>query len=527
MCNSTENINRQVAQMSIEQKLGMVFCARRFQEEDIQFVIELVKKRALGCVQLYPQCPEITERILSEADYPILIFNDTEQGFPTSKLPKIPLISLAACNNKDYYRSFAKAIAEEALAAGFNGTWGPVVDILQGDGPCSVSRHFSDDPMKVAEAAETIAEVFKQNGYLSTGKHYPGGGGDCPYDTHMTEGFSNVTAQRLIDFNFIPYLHLHKKGLLPCIMTGHTVYRNIDPDYPASLSKKVIDLIRNLGFDGVTFTDSLAMMGVLQKYGEENVYGLAVAAGNDIILPNYRTSVKDAFEMLKKNYEDGVFSEERLNEAVRRVLTAQEFVSKKAENPTVFTKEDEENLYAVAKDCITAITDEGVTPALTGDNKDKLFIVIKEQKDVGEIGQEISMAGWYKPEAIAEKIKKEFPESGVVFLSEFPNSVENERVLNLSTKYKEVVFVTFCTTTSYLGTDCMTRRIEMMIDCMTHSGKVSTILHFGNPFALKNLPHIKRKIFGYLIPESQIYAIDVLAGKLEAKGTLPFQIDFQ
>ena len=59
------------------------------------------------------------------------------------------------------------------------------------------------------------------------------------------------------------------------------------------------------------------------------------------------------------------------------------------------------------------------------------------------------------------------------------------------------------------------------------SGKVSVVLHFGNPFAVKPLLHTPRRLFGYMMPDSQLHAIDVLAGKLEAKGTLPFKIDFE
>ena len=514
-----------IENMTVEQKLGMVFCARRHTEEDVEFTIELIRKHALGCVQLPPRRPEVIERILSAADYPILVFTDAEDGFPTTDLPKIPLASLAACGNKEYYRAFAKGVVRDAKKAGFNGNWGPVIDILRCDGPCKVNRHFSDDPKRVAEIAEEIARVYKQNHHLATGKHYPGGE-DIGFDTHMTEGVSNVTREELIEFDLLPYLHLQEKGLLPCIMTRHTVFNQIDPEYPATLSKKVIDIVRELGYDGISFTDSFAMMGILQKYGEENIYGMAVHAGNDIILPNYRTPVKDAFEMLKKNYEDGVFSEERLNEAVRRVLAAQAFVGEEPENPEEFTEDDRITLDNVARDCITAITDDGVDAALTGNPADRLFVIVDDTRKADGIQEEVYIAQWYHPAKIAEKIKESFPESGIEFIPEFSFAKDNERVLLAATKYKEVVFVTFCVTQPYLGTDGLTRRTEAVINCLAQSGKVSTVVHFGNPYALQTLTHIPRKIFGYTIPDSQLHAIDVLAGKLEAKGTLPFHVMF-
>ena len=405
-------------------------------------------------------------------------------GYPTSDLPKVPIISLAACDKKEYYEAFAKGIVRDAQNDGIKGTWNPVVDIQIVDGPCRTHRHFSDNPSKVSESAEYLSEVYRRNNFLSCGNHYPSGN-YSPFDTHMTEGVANITEKELIDFDLVPYIELMNKGLLPSIMTNHCLYPKIDPDYPASLSKKIIDIIRNKGFDGIVFTDSLAMMGTLQKFGEENVYGRAIWAGNDIVLPNYRNSVEAGFNYLKKNYEDGAFTEERLNEAARRVLTGMAYISEKPENPTVFTEEDEENLNNVARDCITAVCDNGIDAKLSEIDSEKLFIVTTPQDSSSGGRGEISVADWYKAERVADKIKREFPKSRVEFIPEYPTQKDNDRVLAAATKYKEVVFVTYCTTTSYLGTDCMTRRLEAVANALAHSGKLSTVVHFGNPYAVK------------------------------------------
>ncbi|MEE0410037.1 MAG: hypothetical protein UD759_04565, partial [Clostridia bacterium] len=100
-------------------------------------------------------------------------------------------------------------------------------------------------------------------------------------------------------------------------------------------------------------------------------------------------------------------------------------------------------------------------------------------------------------------------------------------ILNEATKYKEVVFIKFCKTGAYYGTDGLTRRAECVINSLAYSDKISAVVHFGNPFAMRKIEHVPRRIFGYHIPESQIHAIDVLAGKLEAKGKLPFEIEFE
>lgn len=520
--------NLVLEELTTEQKVGMLFCARRCNKKDeFEQTLEMIRNHSIGCVQvpINNSTPEIIKAIKEAADYPILIIEDMEQGYPRSGLPKIPAMTLAACDKPEYYRAFAKCIVANAKKEGYNGTWGPIVDILGGDGPCRVSRSFGDTPEKIIKATSEIAAVFKEYGFMSTGKHYPGSE-DSPYDTHMTEGICHCTKQNLLDIHLVPYLELMKNGLLPSIMTGHKVFDKIDPDYPASASKKVIDIIREQGFDGVSFTDSLAMMGILQKYGEENIMGICVAAGNDIILPNYRTPIDVAYGYLLQNYRDGVFSEERLNEAVRRVLTLQAELGAKADLIPELTEREIQCLSDVSRDCITAKTDDGISPSLGDPEKRRLFTIVTpiSFKD-DEPEQEIKMGDWYFPKKIQAKIKEEFPNSEIVFVPEFATLFENEKVLLAATKHDEVVFVTFCTTSAYLGTDCMTRRTEALINALNTSGKVKALVHFGNPYAVKPINHIPRVLLGYTAPESQGYAIEVLSGKIEAKGKLPFDIE--
>ena len=65
----------------------------------------------------------------------------------------------------------------------------------------------ADHPLTQEQIAEKIAKVFKQNHYLSCGKHYPGGG-ESRFDTHMTEGACDYTKEELIEKNLKPYKYL-------------------------------------------------------------------------------------------------------------------------------------------------------------------------------------------------------------------------------------------------------------------------------------------------------------------------------
>ena len=511
-------------QMTPEQKLGRVLCFRRTHiADDLEFTLEMIRKEACGCVQiaLNDKTRELADKLRAAADYPLLIVNDTERGYPPSGLPLLSSITLAACGNPEYIRLFGAAIAKAARADGLTGTWGPVVDIHHNPHDIlSTARHAGDSAEAVTDFAREVLTAFKSYNFGGGAKHYPGGN-HVGKDTHMTEAANDISAEELLRVDLAPYLTLWKEGLLTSIMVDHSVFPQIDPDYPASMSKKVVDLIRNEGFDGVLYTDSFAMMGILQKYGEQNAMVHALNAGNDIILPNYRTSSREIYEMMLSAYREGRISDERLDDAVRHVMAEEQRCAKQPENPIEVPDNMAEILDNVVRDSITADCLEGIPTALDPEKR-RLFIVLTPQDYVeGPLG-EISAGKWYYPEIVKQAILENFPNAEIVTLPEFPNANQNDVTLTAATKHEEIVFVSFCQSGCYLGSDSLTRRVETVFEALAVSGKVAAHIHFGNPNALHNLPKVARRIYGYNATPAQKYAIEVLAGKIPAKGRKPF-----
>ena len=107
-------------------------------------------------------------------------------------------------------------------------------------------------------------------------------------------------------------------------------------------------------------------------------------------------------------------------------------------------------------------------------------------------------------------------------MREFPTAREKSNLLLEAIKYERITIVSYCDSYAYLGTDSLTRRMESVLNAMIHPGRGDSIVHFGNPLALKNLYHIERKIYAYKSPSSAPYAFDVLAGIIPAKGKHPF-----
>ena len=338
----------------------------------------------------------------------------------------------------------------------------------------------------------------------------------------MVAPHSTQTEDELLNTILVPYLELMKEGLLPAIMVGHQICDAIDPDNPASLSKKVIDIIRDLGFDGVIYSDSLAMIAILQTYGEKEAYAKCFMAGADILLPNYRTPTRQVYEMMLESYREGAITDERLDEAVRRIMALEQYCAQEAKNPVPVPENAAEIIAMAAKDCITADCDNGLSPAIDTETK-RLFVVeIPQNFSDGEVSEEVSVVADYNANITIRAIKEHFPHSDIELIPEFPTPRDNDRVLTAASKYDEVVFVSYCVSAPYMGTDCLTRRIEAVINALALPGKLTALVHFGNTLAVENLFHIPRKIFGFNSSASQGPAIEVLAGKYPAKGTNPY-----
>ncbi len=109
-------------------------------------------------------------------------------------------------------------------------------------------------------------------------------------------------------------------------MVGHLVYPAIDPEKPASLSPKAIGMLReDLGFDGVVVTDDLAMEGANGGEPPARAAVEAVKAGADLlIISSPPEEQAAAYDAVVKAVESGEIPEERVREAVDRLLKVKE-----------------------------------------------------------------------------------------------------------------------------------------------------------------------------------------------------------
>ena len=514
-------------ELTLERKLGLTMTMTLHgtwrTEEEMEYVYDLIRKRALGCVwvqQGYANTVEVIKKVREIADYPILIMTDAESGVGEYLVGKHNAIGTTGSTKHAY--AFGKAVGVTARKMGYNVVCDPVVDMNDGS-----MRSMGTDKVKVAELAMSMAKGMHDGGVLTVAKHYPGGTPNIKVDAHMAESTSLSTKEELLDYALYPYIKLWEAGLLDGLMTKHCRFINIDNDYPASLSKKVIDIIREQGYEGFAITDALCMMGIRAKFGDVESKALAVNAGNDLLLPYVREN-EDMLNQYKEAYEKGMINDEALDAAVKRVLATQH---KTLSLPTEGDlTEDEINTFnSINKDGVYVRKDEGLCDSISKDGKHFFIIAAKQEAVVkdGKVDVDTFSNGWHKPERIVAKIKELFPNANYQIIHEFPSQNEMMTVLSNSLGCDQLVVMTFTEAFAYTGPEYLTHRMVNLISAMQLTDRISTLIHYGNPHVLEELPHIPRVIFGGHATDSVDATLEVLAGDYSANGVPTYEFKLQ
>lgn len=141
------------------------------------------------------------------------------------------------------------------------------------------NRCYGTDAARVATLARAAAQGLLAGGVLPVMKHMPGHG-RAQVDSHADLPRVGASWDTLDAIDFAPFKVLND---LPLAMTGHLVFDAIDPDLPATLSPKVLQVIRNhLGYDGLVMTDDISMQALSGDAGTRAL--AALDAGCDLVL---------------------------------------------------------------------------------------------------------------------------------------------------------------------------------------------------------------------------------------------------
>ncbi len=201
---------------------------------------------------------------------------------------------------------------------GINVDFAPVADLANVDGSVMAARAYGNDAAAVMAYVSNMVSGMQEQGVTACVKHFPCGGGTAA-DTHNGLAVSERSAEDLRSQELTVYQGSIDSGI-QMIMVGHTAVPSLTGDNtPSSLSSIIVtDLLRNeMGYRGVIITDAMDMKAISEYYGSGQAAVLALRAGCDMIL--MPENFEEAHAAVLAAVQDGTISEERINDALRRI----------------------------------------------------------------------------------------------------------------------------------------------------------------------------------------------------------------
>ncbi len=193
--------------------------------------------------------------------------------------------ALSRTGDSKYIARAARINAHTLLMMGVNVNFAPVLDICHDDSVANAlpSRCWGSTPQQVISNAGMFNANLARYGISGCGKHFPGMG-LAGSDPHHDLPLISAGMDELFNSELQPFLALAHR--LPALMTAHIMLPEIDPDYPATLSKRIIrDLLRNqLAYKGIVLTDDLCMGAISKRLDIAEAARMALEAECDLPL---------------------------------------------------------------------------------------------------------------------------------------------------------------------------------------------------------------------------------------------------
>jgi beta-N-acetylhexosaminidase len=213
----------------------------------------------------------------------------------------------------------ARICAAELKAVGVNLCFAPVCDInTNPKNPVIGDRAFGDTEDLVSRMITASVRGYLMGGVQPCMKHFPGHG-DTDKDSHFDLPRVSTPLATLREREFRPFVRA-SKSRCNMLMTAHILLPELDPEFPATLSPKILKKIlrEELRYTRVIFSDDMEMKAVTEHYGEKAPV-LALKAGCDALLYRSEAASRRAYEILSQALENGELDPKSVLESVDRL----------------------------------------------------------------------------------------------------------------------------------------------------------------------------------------------------------------
>lgn len=345
-------VENTLVDLSPEEKVGQLLCVMGG-DYPPDILKEMVASGGVGGILFRPV--KSGEEIKAEfapldevAKIPLLKAANLEEGGSGGRsdgtLFGWPMLT-AATNDPQTAEKFGKVCATEGSDIGINWTFSPVCDLdLNYQNPITNVRTFGSDTKRVQAMTESYVKAVQSCGVAACAKHFPGDGVDYR-DQHLHPTINSLHAEQWYGSYGKIYENLIENGLLS-IMVGHIaqpyVAMDTDPTLtfeqamkPATLSRPLLTgvLREKYGFNGVITSDATIMGGYCMAMERREAIPASIMAGCDMLV--FNTDFEEDHGYLLEALKDGRLTEQRLNEAVTRILALKAKCCRKAESEPV------------------------------------------------------------------------------------------------------------------------------------------------------------------------------------------------
>ncbi len=321
--------------MSDDEKLGQLFCqvVRSSDEASLSF---MAGELHVGGIMLRAMAlEEVLEsvRVLqTKAKIPLLISANFEKGGSGAVTEGTTMgspMEIAATDDDSFAYRLGLVCGREGAAIGANWAFAPLIDIgYNFSNPITGTRIFGSDPDRVRRMGVEYVRGCQSSGVAASIKHFPGDGVD-ERDQHLVTSVNTMPVEEWDRSYGAAYKASIDAGAYT-VMVGHIMLpeysRLLDPSLsddrilPASLSPELIGgLLRGkLGFNGLVVSDATTMAGMVIPMPRAQAVPGAIAAGCDMFL--FTRNTEEDFGFMRRGIEEGIVTEERLTEAVTKIL---------------------------------------------------------------------------------------------------------------------------------------------------------------------------------------------------------------
>jgi len=174
-------------------------------------------------------------------------------------------------------------MAAELIELDIDISFAPVLDLNLDRSQIIGDRAFGSTPEQVIALASAFMQGMHSAGMAATGKHFPGHGWVVA-DSHLAIPTDERSLSLITEQDMQPFKVMIEKGL-DAIMPAHVIYEKIVADTAGFSDFWLQEVLRKqLGFEGVIFSDDLSMEGASVAGGYPERAAAALKAGCDMVL---------------------------------------------------------------------------------------------------------------------------------------------------------------------------------------------------------------------------------------------------